>query len=551
MRRVVALFAALALSAAASAFPITYQGVLNSAGAPANGSFSITFQLTDSAVGGFLLQSIAMPAVNVVNGQFTVELNFADSHFNGQDRWLTIVVNGTSLTPRQRVSYAPYAVYSDRAREAGTVRVPLTLTGATVVIEGFASAAAGVGVRGVHLAGTGTEPGVLGQSNSSSASAAAVLGEITPGSGGSFSAGVRGINNSTTGNGVGVYGSQEGSGWGVYGVAPAAIGVFGSSGTGIGARGFSSSGTGVEGVSGNGVGVNAASSGLGLVAENTASDTLVELGTADYAVRATNLAVEGLGTAIYGRGGSTGILGEAAPEGFGNLSRYGVRGFAGGFSTGAQHLYGVSGFGQAPAFAGNRFAYGVAGGAQSGASTNIGYGIFGESVGPGTNFAGYFQGNVHVLGTLTKSSGAFKIDHPQDPENKYLSHSFVESPEMLNIYSGVAVLDGEGRAVVSLPAYFETLNASFRYQLTAIGAPMRDLHVAAEVSGNTFAIGGGAAGGKVSWQVSGVRQDPAAKYHAIRVEEEKPEAHRGKFLNPEAFGADRSRGIHAGPSLED
>ena len=50
---------------------------------------------------------------------------------------------------------------------------------------------------------------------------------------------------------------------------------------------------------------------------------------------------------------------------------------------------------------------------------------------------GYFQGNVQVTGTLTKAGGSFKIDHPLDPANRYLSHSFVESPDMKNVYDGV------------------------------------------------------------------------------------------------------------------
>ena len=45
--------------------------------------------------------------------------------------------------------------------------------------------------------------------------------------------------------------------------------------------------------------------------------------------------------------------------------------------------------------------------------------------------AGRFLGDVEVLGTLSKAGGSFKIDHPLDPENKYLSHSFVESPDMM------------------------------------------------------------------------------------------------------------------------
>ena len=41
----------------------------------------------------------------------------------------------------------------------------------------------------------------------------------------------------------------------------------------------------------------------------------------------------------------------------------------------------------------------------------------------GADKAGFFSGDVFVLGTLTKSAGAFKIDHPVDPANRLLSHS--------------------------------------------------------------------------------------------------------------------------------
>ena len=83
--------------------------------------------------------------------------------------------------------------------------------------------------------------------------------------------------------------------------------------------------------------------------------------------------------------------------------------------------------------------------------------------------AGNFQGNVNVTGTLSKGMGTFKIDHPVDPENKFLYHSFVESPDMMNIYNGVISFDQNGEAVVTLPEYFEALNRQFRYQLTPIG----------------------------------------------------------------------------------
>jgi hypothetical protein len=137
-------------------------------------------------------------------------------------------------------------------------------------------------------------------------------------------------------------------------------------------------------------------------------------------------------------------------------------------------------------------------------------------------FAAEFFGNVHVNGTLEKHAGSFKIDHPLDPERKYLSHSFVESPDMKNVYDGTVTLDANGRATVELPDYFEALNRDFRYQLTAIGAPGPNLYIAEGVKQNCFRIAGGRPYARVSWQVTGVRQDTYANEHRIKVEEEKP-----------------------------
>jgi hypothetical protein len=149
-----------------------------------------------------------------------------------------------------------------------------------------------------------------------------------------------------------------------------------------------------------------------------------------------------------------------------------------------------------------------------------------------------------VTGTLSKGGGSFKIDHPLDPENKYLYHSFVESPDMMNIYNGNVSLDGSGEAWVEMPEWFDALNRDFRYQLTAIGAPGPNLYIAEEISGNRFKIAGGTPGMKVSWQVTGIRQDPFANANRIPIEEMKPAEQRGKYIHPTAYGVSTSRGLH-------
>lgn len=135
-----------------------------------------------------------------------------------------------------------------------------------------------------------------------------------------------------------------------------------------------------------------------------------------------------------------------------------------------------------------------------------------------TGFA--LNGDLHVNGTLFKTAGSFRIDHPLDPTNKYLQHSFVESPDMMNIYNGVVELDRSGRAEVKMPDYFEALNRDFRYQLTPIGS-FAPLYVESEIKNNAFAIAGGRAGLRVSWQVTGIRHDAYANAHRIAVETSK------------------------------
>ena len=159
------------------------------------------------------------------------------------------------------------------------------------------------------------------------------------------------------------------------------------------------------------------------------------------------------------------------------------------------------------------------------------YGVFGKTVGGGPDsYAGYFYGDVNVTGTLSKSSGSFKIDHPLDPENKYLYHSFVESPDMMNVYNGNIILDNNGEAVVQLPLYFEALNMEFRYQLTCIGG-YAPVYISEEISDNRFKISGGNSGLKVSWQVTGIRHDPYAEQNRIQVEVDKPADEKGTYLH--------------------
>jgi hypothetical protein len=168
-------------------------------------------------------------------------------------------------------------------------------------------------------------------------------------------------------------------------------------------------------------------------------------------------------------------------------------------------------------------------------------GIFGYNSNP-AGWAGYFTGNVYVNGTLGKAAGAFRIDHPLDPVNKYLQHSFVESPDMMDIYNGNVTTDGSGKATITLPNWFEALNRDFRYQLTVIGQFAQAI-VASEISDNQFTIKTDKPNVKVSWQVTGIRHDAYAEAHRIQVEVDKQGEERGKYLSPIEHGQAENMGV--------
>lgn len=132
-----------------------------------------------------------------------------------------------------------------------------------------------------------------------------------------------------------------------------------------------------------------------------------------------------------------------------------------------------------------------------------------------------FQGDLDVGGAISKGSGTFVIDHPLDPANKLLFHSFVESPDVKNIYDGTVTLDRNGEATIQLPDYFMALNGDFRYQFFPVGSPAPDLYIKEEIANNQFTIAGGEPGQRISWQVTGIRHDPYILANPIEVEVEK------------------------------
>lgn len=251
--------------------------------------------------------------------------------------------------------------------------------------------------------------------------------------------------------------------------------------------------------------------------------------------------------AVYGHYDGTnpndakGVLGYSVPTewyGVGGQFQGGYRGVDGRvISDSSNSYYGVYG---TVSGSGGGFRVGVRGLAVGQSGTK--YGLYGEAFGAGTNYGVYSNGNCHIAGTLTKSAGAFRIDHPLDPENKYLQHSFVESDEMKNVYDGVVVLDANGSATVTLPDWFEALNKNFRYQLTSIGG-YAPVYIESEVNNNSFTIAGGTAGMKISWQLTGVRKDAYALANPILLEVPKDAEDIGLYSHPEVYGKPKELGI--------
>jgi hypothetical protein len=313
--------------------------------------------------------------------------------------------------------------------------------------------------------------------------------------------GLLGVTFSPDDSSHGVFGSSVAGGNGVTGFVGSATGTIGSSVRGIGVRG--TTGTGAAGVFGQTFGDGSGNAGPGV--HGTSSD-----GVGVSGVSASTDATRGL---TFGNGFGHSSLHFSAQPGGGVL----------GVSVLGS---GVEGF----TFASFRNNPDVA--AVRGQSAN--------------GFAGLFIGRVRVTGFLQKGGGGFIVDHPTDPKNKTLSHSFVESPEMLNVYSGTVTTNRAGVARVRLPAYFQALNRDFRYQLTAIGK-FAHVMVAKEIRNNEFVIRTDPGRVKVCWQVTGVRKDAWAEANRMPVEESKPRAERGRYLHPEVFGK-RAAAVHRAPA---
>jgi hypothetical protein len=544
------------LAAVGTAF--TYQGQLVDAGNPAEGAYDFRFLLFDADAGGSQVgATVIRDDVVVASGIFSVQLDFAAAAFDGSARWLAIEVrdggsNGaySLLSPRQAITATPYALsLRPGAMVAGSGGTILTLVGGATGLHANGSSR---GVYGETVDGTG----IFGLATGTENFGAGVTGQSYSSQGG---AGVNGFASAATGTSYGVFGRSNSipDGVGVYGAAVSASGT----GVNYGVRGYSNSDAGFAGYfQGSGpevVYVENAGYGRGIQA-HAINDTAVWARTDNglAGVDGWNDGPTGRGVSGYASsptGSNHGVWGQSA-----STSGTGVLGWASAASGSTTGVYGESistlGTGvYGAAIAGSGAATGVFGTSASAsggigvygyasASSGTNYGVWGYSNSP-SGFAGYFNGRVSVTGNLSKGGGSFRIDHPLDPANQYLQHSFVESPDMMNVYNGNVFLDDQGEAWVELPDWFEALNRDFRYQLTPIGS-WAPLYVADEVQGNRFRIAGGEPGLQVSWQVTGIRQDAWADAHRIAVEELKPESERGRYLHAVELGQPEALGLH-------
>jgi hypothetical protein len=442
---------------------------------------------------------------------------------------------------------------------------------------------------GVGVLGEGPTTGIVGYASDGLPGNIDIDSGVNSGvrgrSSGVSSRGVEGISKGFVGRGVygegqvGVEGfSSQSGGYGVFGQATGTNGngVTGEGQTGVSAVTNSSTGTAIKAFSSSATGLTlgvdvTVNSPDGIGVYSTALDNAIYGVSSSFSGRGVRGKATGQnGAGVYGEG-KTGVAGRSslssgnAIEAI-NTSTSGVaRGIVSYTSSisgeailgsGNIGIYGVS----PSSYTNGKAVQGLASGQSGKAFYGEANGLYGKGIhakvtstnssanailaewGGGSSYAGYFIGRVHVNGVLSKASGSFKIDHPLDPENKYLSHSFVESPDMMNIYNGNIRTDESGYATVTLPEYFEALNMEFRYQLTVIGEFAQAI-IGEKISGNSFKIRTDKPNVEVSWQVTGVRNDAFAQKNRIKVEEDKEAENIGKYLNAEAFGQSSDKQI--------
>jgi len=120
-----AVLAAPAVSAQLLGTRITYQGFLEDGGQPKNGAIDLAINAFDADSGGALIGVARLEAVPVIDGVFTVALDFGAGTFLGTPVFLDIHIredadgdmasndNFVQLSPRQELTPTPYALHAE------------------------------------------------------------------------------------------------------------------------------------------------------------------------------------------------------------------------------------------------------------------------------------------------------------------------------------------------------------------------------------------------------------------------------------------------------
>lgn len=157
------LVASLAPFASAQPTAITYQGDLREGGTPANGLHDFRFRLFDAATGGATVGAqVCADNVAVDNGVFTTVIDFGQQFATAAGRFLEIEVRDDTglscsnaggfviLSPRQRLTAAPFATH------AGTASLAFAANAAFTLSAPDGSPAAAVFVDNAGKVGVGT-----------------------------------------------------------------------------------------------------------------------------------------------------------------------------------------------------------------------------------------------------------------------------------------------------------------------------------------------------------------------------------------------------------
>ncbi|MBL8064537.1 MAG: hypothetical protein JNM34_01640 [Chthonomonadaceae bacterium] len=212
---------------------------------------------------------------------------------------------------------------------------------------------------------------------------------------------------------------------------------------------------------------------------------------------------------------------------------------------------GIGVYGKAHSVTPNRNQIGV----QGDSSGSSGAGVLGYNTSPTGRSTGVWAASANISSgsaallvfgnSLVAGTKQFRIDHPLDPENKYLHHYCTEGPAPYLEYKGRVVTDNQGYAWVSLPDYFAAINRDPDYQLTVVDSSEDFVlvKVTREIQNNRFQIRSNKPGVSVCWQVKGLRNDAWVRQSRVLTVEPKPESERGLYQIPQLYGQPMNSGI--------